>query len=73
MSLPYPEPSIRLIRQDRIDDFAAKMREFQEEQAEAVQALDRRYSELITTARQQLGSLFDSSDYPGIAYRLVWN
>ena len=31
LSLPYPEPGIRLIRQDRIDDFAAKMREFQEE------------------------------------------
>ncbi|MEI8375328.1 MAG: hypothetical protein WCJ35_21110 [Planctomycetota bacterium] len=64
MSLPYPEPGLRLIRQDRIDDFASKMREFQEELAEAVQALDRRYSELITTARQRLGSLFNSSDYP---------
>ena len=64
LSLPYPEPGIRLIRQDRIDDFAAKMREFQEELAEAVQALDRRYSELKATARQRLGSLFNSTDYP---------
>ncbi len=38
VSLPYPEPGIRLIRQDRIDEFAAKMREFQEELAEAVEA-----------------------------------
>jgi len=64
MSLPYPEPGIRLIRQDRINDFAAKMHDFQEELAESVQTLDRRYYELKDTARQQLGSLFDSSDYP---------
>ena len=37
LSLPYPEPGIRLIRQDKIDEFAAKMREFQEELAEAVE------------------------------------
>jgi hypothetical protein len=64
MSLPYPEPGLRLIRQDRIDDFAAKMREFQEELAEAVETLDRHYSELKATARQRLGSLFSAGDYP---------
>jgi hypothetical protein len=64
MSLPYPEPGLRLIRQDRIDDFAAQMRQFQEELAEAVETLDRRYHELKTTARQRLGSLFNASDYP---------
>ena len=64
MSLPYPEPGIRLIRQDRIDDFAAKMREFQEELAEAVENLDRHYSDLKATARQRLGSLFNAGDYP---------
>ena len=64
LSLPYPEPGIRLIRQDRLDDFAAKMQEFQEELAEAVETLDRRYSELKTTARQRLGSLYNPSDYP---------
>ena len=64
LSLPYPEPGIRLIRQSCIDDFAARMGEFQEELAEAVTALDRRYSELKTAARQRLGSLFNSDDYP---------
>jgi len=64
MSLPYPEPGIRLIRQEKVDDFAAKMREFQEELLEAVEALDRRYHELRTAARQRLGSLYNSSDYP---------
>jgi hypothetical protein len=64
LSLPYPEPGIRLIRQDRVEDFAAKMGEFQEELTEAVGTLDRRYSELKATARQRLGSLYDPSDYP---------
>jgi hypothetical protein len=63
-SLPYPEPGIRLIRQDRIEAFAAQMRELQEELNEAVDNLDRHYSELKATARQRLGSLFNASDYP---------
>ncbi len=65
MSLPYPEAGIRLIRQDRIDDFTATMREFQEELSEAVATLDRHYDDLKATARQRLGSLYNSSDYPG--------
>ena len=64
MSLPYPEPGIRLIRQDKIDEFATKMHEFQEELAEAVENLDRHFTELKTTARQRLGSLYNSGDYP---------
>jgi hypothetical protein len=64
MSLPYPEPGIRLIRQDKIDDFAAKMREFQEELTEAVETLDRHYGDLKAMARQRLGSLFNAGDYP---------
>ncbi len=64
MSLPYPEPGIRLIRQQKIDQFAEKMKEFQEELTEAVQALDRQYYDLKAIARQRLGSLYNSSDYP---------
>ncbi len=64
MSLPYPEPGIRLIRQDRIDEFTAKMAEFQEELAETVANLDRHYNDLKAMARQRLGSLFNLGDYP---------
>lgn len=63
-SLPYPEPGIRLIRQDGISGFATKMREFQNELAEAVENLDRQYHELKAAARERLGSLFNSGDYP---------
>ena len=64
MSLPYPEPGIRLIRQQKIDEFAAQMREFQEELVDAVATLDRHYSDMKATARQRLGSLFNAADYP---------
>jgi len=64
MSLPYPEPGIRLIRQDKIDEFTGKMVEFQQELAEAVDNLDRHYIDLKSLARQRLGSLYNSGDYP---------
>jgi hypothetical protein len=64
MSLSYPESGLRLIRQDRIDEFDAKMREFRDELADAVATLDRHYNELKTAARQRLGVLFNAADYP---------
>lgn len=63
-SLPFPEPGIRLVCQDGISDFATKMREFQDELAEAVENLDRQYHDLKTAARERLGSLYNSGDYP---------
>lgn len=64
MSLPYPESGVRLIRQDRIDTFTAQMRQLQQELAEAVDALERRYEELQADACQRLGSLYRRADYP---------
>src|SRR6188768_2327093 len=43
ISLPYPEPGIRLIRQDDIQPFAGHMRTLQQELAEAVDHLDGSY------------------------------
>ena len=64
MSLPYPEPGIRLIRQDRIDEFNARMQEFREDLDDAVQNLDQHYGELRSAARDRLGTLFNPADYP---------
>ena len=64
VSLPYPEPGIRLIRQDQIEEFDARMGEFRDELIEAVRSLDRHYSELKSAARQRLGSLYNATDYP---------
>ena len=64
MSLPYPEPGIRLIRQDKIDSFDAQLNEFKDELDEAVWQLDEHYAELKTAARGRLGTLYNPSDYP---------
>ena len=63
-SLPYPDPGIRLIRQDRISEFDARMRGFRQELETAVENLDLYYDELKHTARQRLGNLFNPEDYP---------
>lgn len=64
LSLPYPEVGIRLIRQDQVEPFNNQMNRFKQELTEVVDALDERYHELQTAARQRLGSLYDESDYP---------
>ena len=64
MALPYPEPGIRLIRQQRLNEFDHQITAFQTELAEAVEHLDRHYGELRSAARRRLGDLFDPSDYP---------
>ena len=63
-SLPFPEAGVRLIRQDRIDAFNARMQELREELDEAVWRLDEHFAELKSAARQRLGRLFNTADYP---------
>lgn len=64
MSLPYPEPGVRLIRQDQIDAFTEQLAGLKEELDEAVWRLDEHYAELKSAASDRLGSLFNSADYP---------
>lgn len=64
VSLPYPEAGVRLIRQDQIDEFNARMQEFREELDEAVWRLNEHYAELKAAARDRLGTLYNRSDYP---------
>ena len=64
MSLPYPEPGIRLIRQNKIDTFDVQMNEFKEELDEAVCQLDEHYAEIKSAARDRLGTLYNPTDYP---------
>jgi hypothetical protein len=63
-SLPFPEPGIRLIRQDQIETFDARLTELRQELHDAVRQLDEHYSELKSAARRRLGSLYNESDYP---------
>lgn len=64
MTLPFPEPGIRLIRQDQIDAFHAEMTERKAELESAVERLDERFEELKNAARERLGRLFNPGDYP---------
>jgi len=64
LSLPYTEPGLRLIRQDDVEPFAQQMQRFREQLEEAVAELGQHYDELRDAARQRLGSLYDSTDYP---------
>ncbi len=64
VSLPYPEPGIRLIRQDEIPTFSVQLTTLKAELQEAVDSLSERYAELRMAARNRLGRLFSEADYP---------
>ena len=64
MSLPYPEPGVRLIRIDQIDLFNEQMTPLRAALQEAVTELDEQYADLRSAAEDRLGSLFDPRDYP---------
>lgn len=64
ISLPYPEPGIRLIRQDDVTGFDVQLETFKVELAEAEGQLDEHYGTLKAQAREQLGQLYNANDYP---------
>jgi hypothetical protein len=64
ISLPFPEPGIRLIRQTDIAAFDVQMTTLRAELEEAVWRLDEHYAELRSAARDRLGTLFNAADYP---------
>jgi hypothetical protein len=64
ISLPYPEPGIRLIRQDDISAFTVQMTSLKSQLIEAVHQLEAHYAELKSAARRRLGTLYNAADYP---------
>ncbi len=64
LTVPYPEPGIRLIRRDDLPLFDVKLTSLRQELAEAVTNLDAHFSELKSAARERLGRLYNSLDYP---------
>jgi hypothetical protein len=64
LTLPFPEPGVRLIKQEKLEEFAAVMTDYKVELDDAVANLDHHYTELRQTAAQRLGSLYNASDYP---------
>ena len=64
LSLPFPEPGIRLIRHDDVPVFDVQLTSLRAELEEAVAALDDHYGELRAAARERLGRLYNPADYP---------
>jgi hypothetical protein len=64
LTLPYPEPGIRLLPQRAVQEFSAQMQVFQSELTAAVNELEQQYDELRELARGRLGDLFHAGDYP---------
>jgi hypothetical protein len=64
LTLPFPEPGIRLIRQEQLEEFAATMADYRRELDDAVAHLDQHYAELKQAAARRLGSLYNAADYP---------
>ncbi len=76
LSLPWPEPGIRLIRREQIADFDNRASSLAERLNEAVLELDGHYEDLRSAARDRLGSLFNESDYPASlsgAFSMSWD
>lgn len=64
VSLPYPEPGVRLIRQDQLTAFGDQLCVYRNQLTAAVTELDDRYGELQAAARRRLGTLYNAADYP---------
>jgi len=64
LTVPYPDPGMRLIRQADVELFETRFAGFREELAEVVEQLDEHYADLKRSARDRLGRLFNASDYP---------
>jgi hypothetical protein len=64
LTLPYPEPGIRLIRQHKMEEFSEQMIAYRGKLEDAVVKLDDHYAELKSAARKRLGNLFNPNDYP---------
>jgi hypothetical protein len=55
---------VRLLKQEKVDEFAAAMAGYKAELDDAVADLDAHYAELKHAAAERLGSLFNPADYP---------
>jgi hypothetical protein len=64
LTLPFPEPGVRLIRQQELERFNQQMAGYRVELEAAVRRLDDHYAELKALARRRLGDLYNPTDYP---------
>ncbi|MEI8319772.1 MAG: hypothetical protein WCH79_17680, partial [Planctomycetia bacterium] len=63
-TLPFPEPGVRLLPQNKLTGFEARMSQFRQELLDAARELSSQYEQIKSEARRRLGSLFNPADYP---------
>jgi hypothetical protein len=63
-TLPVPEPGVRLLPQNKLAGFDARMSVFRQELLESARELSSQYDQIKSEARRRLGSLFNPADYP---------
>lgn len=76
MTVPFPEPGIRLIRKERVGDFEAAARDLQTDLGPALEALQAVYVDLRARAENDLGDLWNPADYPSRIddqFRIWWD
>jgi hypothetical protein len=62
---PYPEPKMRLIARDKVDEFDRAMEARLDAITDAIAEAEEVYQdEIIPQQRERLGDLFDRNDYP---------
>ena len=64
LTLPFPEPGVRLIKHDQVEGFDRQMADYKAELEDAVRTLDDYFDELKQSAARRLGSLYNPADYP---------
>ena len=63
-TLPFPEPGVRLLPQNKLAGFDARMSLFRQELLGAARELSSQYEQIKSEARRRLGTLFNHSDDP---------
>jgi hypothetical protein len=64
LTLPFPEPCLRLIPLDQVEAFDRQMTSYRMQLSDTAIDLERNFDQLRAEAVRQLGSLFDPADYP---------
>lgn len=64
VTLPFPEPGVRLLNQNLLGHFASTMQTYRERLQEAARDLAGEYDQMKSEAQRRLGALFNPSDYP---------
>lgn len=76
ITLPYPDPGVRLIKRNDVQKFEETMRGFQTELEAAVDVLAVAYQGLKQDAQEKLGQLYREDDYPTTVrglYAIEWS